>query len=346
MELDAKEQLNEHSLKSAELEAEQASLQSSLKSLESEAGERSSNLAALKSLLEDRNAEVSRLRRGLVDLGEEESCAARARRALEEELKAAQNGRIVAERQRTSLMELRERLNKTKEVEQERIRAGEQLSIELDRRLVDLQGMIDEVEKECERNEMEIEDASQLRRQAKEEADSLLLKNSRLQSDKEKFIKKIEDLELQCRAIDRKLGDASMLIAGRDKELESIRSNTAYTENKVLAATEELRKLKSENETLEALLSKYRNDVEFHKRLRDEETIQKYRLEEERKRLSRETLLKDIEAQTARTQLQRYQDSHSQLLEQNSLAAQELQAIKDHAALLESQNLSVRRCSP
>ena len=341
MELDAKEKQDERSKKSTELEGERSELKENLKKLENDIREHTSDLIALKSLLEDKNAEISRLRKGLTDMGEEENRIRRSKRTLEEDMKAAQNGRIIAERKKNNLMEQRERLSKAKEVEEGRLHSSEKLSVELNGKLVDLQETINEIERQCVQTDKDIETINHLKRQAKEEADLLIVKNSQLRSDKENILKKIEDFELQFRVTNRKLGDISTLITDKDKELESIRTATTYTETKVLTTTEELRKVKTENETLEVLLRKYRDDVEFHKRLRDEEAIQKYRLEEERKRLSHETLMKNIEAQAAKKELERYQDSHYQLLEEKSLVAQELETIRDHASLLESQNQTV-----
>ena len=131
------------------------------------------------------------------------------------------------------------------------------------------------------------------------------------------------------------------MVEDKEKEFAAVRSNSLLVDSKALGAQQELRRFNQENEKLRTLVDKYKDDAQFQKRLRDQESTEKYRLEEEKQRLSKEAILKDIEARTAKKELEKYQDTHGQLIEERVMTSQELQALKEHTHLLESQNDNV-----
>lgn len=308
---------------------------------EHELNDKLSELAAQKALIENRNVDITRLRKLVGDMDDESIRIQRARVNLEQELQVARDDRRLAEQGATRRAEDGEAIQRAREVEENRLRAALVEAETLSRRLADLQATVDSVERQCAQKEGEATTVGQMRRQAQGEVDSLSIKNNRLQEEKQALLNKIKDLEAQSRLADRKLEDITVLIDAKEKELKTMRSSAAYVESKEATTRQDLRKLQVENENLQVLLDKYRGDAQLHKQLRDKEALMKYQLEEEKKRLSRETLVKSLEAQTAKKELERYQGSHNQLLQERVMASQELEAIKDHANLLEVQNMTV-----
>jgi chromosome segregation protein len=330
-------QLNQHESLKGEIQR----MNLLLYDAEQELRDRLSELSAQKALIENRNVDITRLRKLVADMEDESICIHRARSDLQQELEAAHNARRLAEQGATRRAEDGEVIRRAREAEESRLRNAIAEAEKLSRRLVDLQATVDSIESQSAQKDEEAMAISQMKRQTQDEVDSLTLKNSRLQEEKQALLNKIKDLEAQSRLADRKLEDITVLIDAKEKELKTMRSSSAYVESKEAASRQDLRKLQTENENLQVLLDKYRDDAQLHKQLRDKEAQMKYQLEEEKNRLSREALVKSLEAQTAKKELKRYQGSHDQLLQERAMVSQELEAIKEHANLLESQNMTV-----
>lgn len=312
-----------------------------LDSSEGELKDKHSCLSRHKVLLEDKSVEISKQRRILADLDEEGIRIQRMKFSLQQELQAIRNDHRLAEQGANRRIEDGEVLKRAKALEEDRLH---NLLVEADalrRRLADVQGTADLAERLCSQKDSEIVETVQAKKHIQDEAATVSIKNDRLQGDKESLLKRIQDIELQSRLATQKLADLADSLNAKDNEVRSLRSSAAYAESKEASIRQDLRKLQTENESLQILLDRYRKDASVQKRLRDEESLQKYRLEEEKQRLAREALAKDIQAQNARSQLLRFQGSHNQLLEERAMVSQELEAVKEHANLLESQNVNV-----
>jgi len=330
-------QLNRHE----SLKGEVQRMNVLLDNTEQELKKKLSELSLQKALIENRNVDITRLRKLVADMEDEGIRIHRARNDLQQELEAARNARRLAEQGATRRAEDGRAIRKAREVEESRLRSAVAEAEKLSKRLIDLQATIDSIERQSEQKDEEAIAISKMKRQTQDEVDSLILKNNRLQEDKQALLNKIKDLEAQSRLADRKLEDISVLIDAKEKELKTMRSSSVYVENKGAATRQDLRKLQIENENLQVFLDKYRSNAQLHKHLRDKEAQMKYQLEEEKNKLSREALAKSLEAQTAKKELEKYQGSHNQLLQEREIVSQELEAVKEHANLLESQNMTV-----
>eukprot|EP00826_Nyctotherus_ovalis_P004227 TRINITY_DN1089_c0_g1_i12.p1 TRINITY_DN1089_c0_g1~~TRINITY_DN1089_c0_g1_i12.p1 ORF type:complete len:348 (+),score=158.15 TRINITY_DN1089_c0_g1_i12:395-1438(+) len=341
MDTDAKEREELHYRKSNILQDNLKRSNAALADIEAEIRDQTRKLDEQKALIDSRNEEIIRLRKTLGDLADEGERAQRAKAELELELRNAHDEHRTVERQVSGFAQESEQLRKVKAAEEDRMREAEAEVEQLRRRLRDIQAMTDMAEKEHAQKIREIDEASQLQRYTQAEVDSLAVKNRQMQEENEILGKKMEELESQLRLANRKLDDVSHLVDEKEKELKAARSGSAHANGQELATREELRKFRQDNENLQILLDKYKNDAQFHKRLREEEASAKVRLEEEKQRLSREAAIKEAEALNARRELEKYQNSHGQLLEERIMTAHELEALKEHADLLESQNENV-----
>lgn len=343
IESEARIRENSQIRKNEDLKAEVQRLHAILSGADRDLKDRSGDLSTKKAIAENRNVDITRLRKLVADLDEEGIRIQRTKTALQQELRAAYEDKRIAEQGANRCADDREQLKRVKDNEEDRLHSANVELDKLNRQLNALKIDVEAAEKQCSQKESDVLSMNQLKKNAQTEVEMLSVKNRRLLDDKDALIKKIKDLELQSRLAERKLDDVTVLINAKDKEIKTIKSNSEYAESKEMATRQDLRKTQTENDTLQQLLNQYRNDAQLHKRLRDEESLQKIRLEEEKKRLSQEALRKSIEAQTAKKELERYENSHSQLLQERVMVSQELDAIKDHANLLESQNFALNR---
>ena len=341
VEAEAKGRENVKAKRHEDLKEEIQRLHLLLESSERNLNNNLADLSRYRAVVENKSIDIGKLRKVIADLDEEGIRMQRIKVSLQQELQAAHSDRRLAEQATSKRMEDREVLKRAKASEEDRLH---DLLVTIDqykRILSQKQDSADLIERQCEQKDKEVIDMVQVKKQVQDEAASVSIRNDRLQEEKGNLLKKMKELELQSRLASQKLDDLNLLISNKDKEIRSIKSESTYTESKESSIRQELRKLQTENESLEILLDRYRNDAQVQKRLRDEESLQKYRLEEEKQRLAREALVKKVEAKNARKELERYQGSHNQLLEERAMASQELEAVKEHANLLESQNMNV-----
>jgi len=299
-------------------------------------------LDAHKALVDDKNAEIQKYKKQLADLGEENTRLARSKRSIEVDLDATKGAHKAAATEADGLADENELLANGKALAEQRLKEAELDVIRLSRKLDEVQLELNEVDKQRLQREKELDIATETKRLNQTEAETLSLRNSRLQDERAGLVQKAKDLELQLNMTNRKINDLLLLIDNKDKELRSIRAGASVAEEREYTTREDLKKLKNENDILQMLLDKYRGDVDKEKKLRDEETMKKYQLEDEKKKLAREALFKDIEARSAKKELEKVQDSRERLLDEKLQVAQELDAIKQHADLLETQNDTVR----
>lgn len=314
-----------------------------LSGVEGEIRNQLAKLEAQKALIGDKDEEIIRLRKRLSDLANEAERIQRTKNSLELELKDAHDGHRSVERQVSGFIEESEQLKRAKAVEESRMREAEIEVEQLRRKLRDLQSMADMTEQDNFQKTRVLDEESKMQRYTQGEVTMLANKNRQLQDDNDRFLKRLSALEDELKFSNRRLDEMSLMIEDKEKEIKVLRSESNYADSKELAAREELRKLRQDNETYQILLDKYRNDAEFHKSIREREITEKFRLEEEKDKLAREAIIKQMEARSAREELEKYRGSHGQLLEERMASEQELEALKEHANLLEAQNKSVRR---
>ncbi len=341
MDMDAHSREDVQYKKNANLQDDIARASAELADLQARIRDGSSQLGAHKGLADDRNGEIQKLKREVAEAEAENMRLRQLKVGAERDLDEINERKKVAEKELDSHLELSPKLKRSKELSEARMQDAELEAATLSRRLRELEMELDLVTKQHAQKEQDLDLARQSRRMGQDEAVSQQVKQKHLLDEKDSLTLKTRDLDQQLRLTNRKLDDMLTLADSKEKELRAARSGTTMAESRELQTREEVRKTKQENEVLQILLDKYRGDVSKERQLRDAEAARKLQLEDEKKRLSREAMLKDIEARSAKQELEKIRSTHTQLLDEKIQASQELDAIKQHADLLESQNASV-----
>ena len=338
---DARDRDELHLQKHESLQTDSRVLRSTLEAKDAELRDIRANIASYKTLADEKNYEIERLKKDAAQFDVENASLLRQKRNAETDLALAHDTKSVAENESQRLLLENDQLAKKQADAETNLHATDLEIARLSRAIEAAELEYGREQREVTQAERDLDLARQGRKLNQAEADKQLVLNSRLQEEKEALALRTKDLDLQVLRANQKLDDALALLATREKELRDMRAGTAYADEKGYAVTEQLRKAQKENETLHILLGKYRDDVDYHKRLREEESLKKYQLSAEKKRLEREALSKSIEAQSAKRELERVQDKHEQILGEKDQLTDELDAMKQHANVLESQNVTV-----
>lgn len=299
-------------------------------------------LIATKQLYEDKLKETANLRSKIAKLEDELKNAHLLNRELQNKIEDISAQNISAHNEIDSLVLMNEKLTK---FNNEEIVKGRNLTDQyhiLEGRFHDLQVENDLIKRSNTTKDQQIGDLDNSRRVAQKEIDVLRGNCAQYEVQLDNRDRKIKDMENQLSDLNNHLTVTLSKVESRENYINTLNEKNVKTEERAIRAESELNKLDKENNSLHDLLDKYRNDVEIHKKLREEQILKKYELEQEKKRLEREALNKDIEARTAKRELEKIQDTKQRLMGEHLYLNQELEALKEHAELLESQNSNVK----
>ncbi len=298
-------------------------------------------LNAYKDLVAEKNGEIAKLKDELARYTEESDSLSNAKRNAEADLDVLREGRKAAQTEVERLRSLNDNLVRAQAQSKDKEQDSAQEAYGLGRKLDDLTTQLEMVQKDRAQRENEADVAAENRMMKQKELDGIAVNNSRLREENRMLSDRVGGLEIELKRLSQRVEDSMTLLDAKEKELRNVKSSANYAEDRSLAANAELGKLKKDNDGLQLLLDKYRNDVEFQKRLREEEAIKKLEVEQDKRRLEKEALNKDLEARSAKRELEKVKDTHGQLLGEKLQLNQELDALKEHTDLLQSQNANV-----
>ena len=301
----------------------------------------SADWAAYKGLTEDKALEVSQLKKELANRAADNVELLRAKKNLEADLGTVLEAKKATHAEADRIALLNDRVAAAEAQTAERLNSNRAEAGALQRKIDGVTATITDLGAVKKQRDLEIGAALEGKRSNRNEADRLLSLNGRLQEDNGGLEIAIKDTELRLASQKQKLSDTLVLLSANDKEVLEAKSNLSYTDGQALNTLEQARKVQRDNEVLQSLLDKYRNDVDLQRRLRLAETSKKLELEQEKKMLEREVINKQLEAHSAQKQLQRVHLDKDRLLDDHEQLNQELGAVKEHAELLESQNFTV-----
>lgn len=300
-----------------------------------------SDISETKLQLDQRNEQLSRLNKELVNSHLDNDALLKENNNADQDLRALFNSRKQAENEANNLLLLNDKITKSRIASDDNVRSTEIELVQHNRKLEDLKALLNDTKNAVFQKETDLDHANQQRNESRTEADRLLLKNHQLQGERDIFLKKREDLGYQISESKKKLDSAYIMMDSREKDLKETQNGIAYSERKAFEAKEEQLKLQKENETLQILLDKYRNDANLEKQLREEERFRKLQLSQEKRKLEQQAIQKELEAKAVKRELEKVQDTHERLLDNKDQLSQEINAIKQHANLLQSQNTTV-----
>lgn len=322
------------SIELKELEEQLVMIQKKLKNVEEECYMQSK-------LLTDKDEELERLKHDYELLENKNYQGANEKRSLELEVNSLNQARISAERETDSLMLLNERLYGERTDLEIRTRDVLNETNTLARKIEEAERKLELAKRNVMQKETEIDSEARGKSLCSEKAINLNSLNTKLEDENKMLSIKVIELENSIARKQQQYNDSSTILSVRHKELDHASSGLNYSESKNVLMQKEFEQRQSENESLQRLLDQYRQDVDFQKNLREIESAKKLELEIEKRRLEQEAVSKDIEARSARRELEKVKGNHEQLLKGNWQINEELNALKDHAELLENQNTSL-----
>eukprot|EP00826_Nyctotherus_ovalis_P008014 TRINITY_DN1206_c0_g2_i3.p1 TRINITY_DN1206_c0_g2~~TRINITY_DN1206_c0_g2_i3.p1 ORF type:complete len:365 (-),score=115.14 TRINITY_DN1206_c0_g2_i3:129-1223(-) len=291
---------------------------------------------ALRSLADDKDAELARLKK---DQAEYEESVVRERertRQLEDDVRALRQGHWSAKKDVEALAVETEYLSSERAAMGSKVRDIEDEIVYLRQKTREEEERLDIARVARERRDAELAAMRQ-----RKEVETWNIQNTRLENDNRELTQRIADIELQFMKLKRRCEDSSLMLESRARELTQLRTSLSYSPRRSADMYAELKMARENNEALQRMLDRYREDADFQERLCKIEAANKIELEAAKRKLESEALSKDLEARLAVRELEKVRSSRDVLLEGRSQVDEELNALKEHAEVLESQNAAL-----
>jgi chromosome segregation ATPase len=340
-EVEIKEIDNLHAKKNENLQAEIRNMKISLEEKQKVLKDLELELSAVKKAAEEKGGDISKIRSEIAGSTADNSVLVREKKRIAGEIKGESERKKAADLEIERLSQLNDRENSAVHLADNKHKENELEIIRLKRRIDEISDKINVEQKIQEEKEAGIGASLEDKRVVNKEIERLQGTNLMLENDNNNLSIKIKDYELQLDQANSRIQGTYAVIDNKDKEIRSTKLSLANIEGKTIDAIEQSKKIKRDNDVLEVLLSKYRSDVNQHKKVRENEISEKLDLLEEKKVLERKVLHKEIEAKSAKHELQKVQKNKEYVLDNNYQLNKELDALKDHANVLETQNFTV-----
>lgn len=294
-----------------------------------------------RSLLEEKELEVARLKRDMAALEEQNFKVSKERRMMEEDLGRAHEERRAAEREAAEFASRAQLLSSDHSLVSSRTRAAESAAESLRNDLHSALSHLEAVRRENTQLDARLAAACGQGSSAKDRGTQMAVANGRLDGDVRGKEQRVEKLRFQLQRSRKVQDELVVFLDSLQKELARVRAGIGVPKVSCIEAGERLKELREENETLQRLLDQYRKDINFQKNLREIEATRRRELELERQELQRETRTKDFEVLSTKQALANARDKTELLLEDKVQIDEELNALRQHAEVLKSQNVEL-----
>eukprot|EP00826_Nyctotherus_ovalis_P027940 TRINITY_DN2192_c0_g1_i4.p1 TRINITY_DN2192_c0_g1~~TRINITY_DN2192_c0_g1_i4.p1 ORF type:complete len:314 (+),score=114.38 TRINITY_DN2192_c0_g1_i4:435-1376(+) len=303
------------------------------------------HLAQLKALAGNKTEEIYNHKRELAMVASNSNDLLKAKRQLEEDCSIESNKKQSIQAEARHIADLNDKLARDEAESNIRVQENVRLIKDFNERIDILTKKVMDTNLAIKSNESELSATLERQESLQRQLDDVVLSNSKLQSENRDLSLRANDLDVQVNRLNVRYKDTLMASEEKDKELKMAKSTLGVSERRMIETLEQARELRKENDILQSLLGKHRSDAEAQKRLREQEAIRKLEIAQEKKRLEQEVLTRDLEARSAKKELEIVQVNKERLLNNHLQLSGELDALKEHAELLESQNHNVSFCA-
>lgn len=341
-EADSKEIDEVHAKKNEALQEEINNSKTVLEESEKKLDELNAEVQSTKGLADEKSNELEQLKADLASAKAENCRLQREKKRIEGESNGETERKKEADLEIDRLNKLNDNHSKLQQQSEDKFGKNEIELHQLNQKIEETQHQIEVAESLKKKREADIGVTLEAKRDIQKEIQQILSKNDKIEDENKGLQIRFKELESQLIQLNSRIEGTYSLCEKKEKDLRATKSNLLHAEDQLTEIKEQSKKMQKDNEILQVLLDKYKNDVSQHKKLRENEISEKINLLEEKKNLEREVLHKELEARSAKKELEHIQKSKDLLLDDHYQLNKELGALKEHADVLEHQNSDVR----
>ncbi len=332
------------------LDYELTTLRNSLKECDEDMRNVAAEADGYRRQLDAKSLDIQKLKAHISDTLESNSKLASEKRSAESELVAIQEAQKTAQIEADRLSETNSRLKQREAEDRDRLQAQEEQLRDLAARSQDFQDQERTVRAETESKEKSLRSAQEAQKATRREldrvADDVRKLEDRARAQKERRV----SLELQLSRADKTLEETEGSLEANSRGIQAAKSDLADIEDKVIGAKEGEQKLLGEKEAMEEELLRCRQETGLHERMREEAVARREKQEQVRRKVEADVMARELELSGSKKELEKLRAKREGLVSAHEELSRDLDVIREHVDVLESQNAGVRfyarsRCS-
>ena len=327
-EVDFKERENDNWRRNNSLRTELNNINDVLTNKDKELIDTNNGISSYKSLVAGKDIELDRLRKDKYTRDNDSIILEKDKRALESDVMILRGSRLDSEKQADNLAIVNKRLNDEHLILESKAKDTTEQLMLLRKQLENAEVDLGLARREKEKKEVELVTLIDAKSASQAEIDRQRIANISLDKENRELSQRVAELSNEFSQLQQRYNDAGSLLDNRERELSQVHSNLSLIEHRNTDADVEFMKIQRDNEVMQNYLSKYREDAELQKHLREIESSKKVELAIQKKRLEEEARAKEYEARSVKIALERERDEHGRLLQGANQTSEELDALK------------------
>ena len=191
------------------------------------------------------------------------------------------------------------------------------------------------------KKEDELLQLKQTKAVVEKEIDREMELHSAVSTDKKIIEEQLKKKEMELVLSQKKINELHSLNDYKTAKEAELKGQLTSAEMNTLEYRENLRKLEQEKELLARIADEHKKEAELTKKVRENELNHSIQLLTEKKRLENVIKDKELESSMAKRDLHIIQETHQDVIEDKFNKEREVEALKEHADVLSSQNKTV-----
>lgn len=340
-EKEAKELEELNSKKSSELEGRFQEADNLVKEKENKLEEKKIEKLAFIELSQKKSEELQKIKKQLNEIANNNENLIREKAKIEEEIEIEMSKKPASQQELDELRAFNDPLMREHSKLFDKYKEKEQEEIRLAKKLEDAGARLKNLESINVHRLIQTEQAEEDKKKNQFDIERLIPENKRLEEENDNLKFQCKDIERKVDIDNKRLDSILIQLNSKDKEIQNAEYELNCEKNKYSELEATKRKLKTDNENLSSLFGKYKGEINLYKQMREEEIDEKLELEKEKERLEEELKKIELEAKSSKLTLAEAQENQEKNLEAHNELSEELEALKNHIKLLETQNKGV-----
>jgi hypothetical protein len=298
-------------------------------------------LVAAKDTIKDKEREIEGYKK-LLDQGKDEiQRYIEDRKALEKEYNIILETKKTMQIEHDRVLSLNERLSKANKenIDKERERSVE--NSKLLKQIAELSTEMENLRRDLNQKQRELEIVKETKKSAQKDLDKSGVTLTKLQEEIQRFTVTNKEYEEERANLNKRLVETIEILGVKEEEMRAFQMKLAQADERILELEAANARLGAEYESGKITISKYEEDLEFHRKGMQSESSKYYTIIQEKEKFERELLSKDLEIKSLKAEMEKVKTTREVWMEERYKFSEEFESLKEHLKVLQAQNDSV-----
>ena len=264
------------------------------------------------------------------------------RKSLEREYNSTVESKKTTQVEIDRVIVLNERLAKANKESMDKERERSIENSTLLKQVAELNNELDMIRRDLEQKQRELDIVRDAKKVTQKDLDKSGTTVSKLQEELQRFNGMNKEYEDDRVNISKRLTETIEILGAKEDELKALHMRLNVADERILDLEAANSRLSQEYESIKISLSKYDEEISYTRQGREGEGVRVYEIAQEKERIERELMSKDLELKNLRAEMEEIRITREMWMEERYKFNEEFETLKEHVKVLQAQNDSVR----